>query len=69
VSIASIIAELKNLLQTTQPSANDEEDPFEKRLEETGCAKLHYALQDCMDQKKDWRQCQPEVRQAFASPR
>ena len=39
----------------------EEEDPFETRLKETGCAEMHYALQDCMDRTKDWRQCQPQV--------
>ena len=41
----------------------EEEDPFYTMLERSGCAKQHYTLQDCMIDKKDWRQCQEEVKE------
>ncbi|XP_077869185.1 uncharacterized protein LOC102809848 [Saccoglossus kowalevskii] len=45
------------------PHADDdeEEDPVETLLDKTGCAKYHYAVQDCMFENKDWRKCQAEV--------
>ncbi|KAK9968485.1 hypothetical protein ABG768_002810 [Culter alburnus] len=30
-------------------------------ISRTGCAELHYALQDCMAEHQDWRKCQTEV--------
>lgn len=50
-------------MQKEHTSGNDEEeeeDPFEKRLRETGCDQLHYELQECMSDH-DWRKCQPQV--------
>lgn len=40
---------------------DDEEDPFYTIIENSGCAKYHYALQDCYIEKKDWRQCKKEM--------
>ena len=39
----------------------EEEDPFEMRVEKSGCAKFHYALQDCHYQHGDWRKCKKEM--------
>lgn len=41
----------------SQRSANvdDDEDPFDARIRKSGCATFHYALQDCFDEKRDWR--------------
>ena len=39
----------------------EEEDPFYTIIEKSGCAKYHYALQDCYTEKKDWRECKKEM--------
>ncbi len=41
--------------------SEDEDDPVDGMISSTGCAKLHYALQDCMAEHQDWRKCQTEV--------
>ncbi|XP_041353660.1 cytochrome c oxidase assembly factor 4 homolog, mitochondrial-like [Gigantopelta aegis] len=40
---------------------DDDEDPVDSMINRTGCAELHWAVQECMAEKKDWRKCQPEV--------
>ncbi|KAL3874988.1 hypothetical protein ACJMK2_037933 [Sinanodonta woodiana] len=47
-------------IRRTQPN-DDEDDPVEKMLKKSGCLELHYAVQECIADKKDWRQCQGEV--------
>ncbi|KAK6183295.1 hypothetical protein SNE40_010801 [Patella caerulea] len=47
--------------RTRRPDENEEEDPVETLINKTGCAKLHYAVQDCMAEHQDWRKCQKEV--------
>ncbi|XP_073988349.1 uncharacterized protein [Rhodnius prolixus] len=44
--------------------ADNEEDvdPVEKLLKQTGCLNLHYKVQECIAEKKDWRKCQDEVK-------
>uniref|UniRef100_A0A8C1FB48 Cytochrome c oxidase assembly factor 4 homolog n=1 Tax=Cyprinus carpio carpio TaxID=630221 RepID=A0A8C1FB48_CYPCA len=32
-----------------------------RMISRTGCAELHYALQDCMAEHQDWRKCQTQV--------
>ncbi|XP_061102862.1 cytochrome c oxidase assembly factor 4 homolog, mitochondrial-like [Conger conger] len=44
--------------------SEDEEDPVDQMISRTGCAELHYAVQECMAEHQDWRKCQPQV-QAF----
>jgi len=39
-----------------EPEA-DEEDAYETRIRNSGCADQHYALQDCYLETKDWRKC------------
>ena len=39
----------------------EEEDPFYTIIENSGCSKYHYALQDCYIEKKDWRECKKEM--------
>ncbi|CAM4729606.1 unnamed protein product [Leuciscus chuanchicus] len=39
----------------------NEDDPLDGMISRTGCAELHYALQDCMAEHQDWRKCQTEV--------
>ncbi|XP_035391100.1 cytochrome c oxidase assembly factor 4 homolog, mitochondrial [Electrophorus electricus] len=40
----------------------DENDPVDQMISRTGCAPLHYAVQECMAEHQDWRQCQPQVK-------
>nr|KAI8731597.1 cytochrome c oxidase assembly factor 4-like protein; mitochondrial isoform X2 [Biomphalaria glabrata] len=49
--------------QSGDSSANAEEevDPVEAMINKTGCLQLHYAVQECIGEKKDWRMCQKEV--------
>lgn len=46
----------------TQPKEALALDPFEHFMQKSGCAELHYAVQECMSEKRDWRQCQAEVK-------
>jgi len=39
----------------------DQEDPVERMLKATGCIQLHYKVQECIAETKDWRKCQKEV--------
>lgn len=43
---------------------DEEEDPLDQLITRSGCASFHFAVQECMAQHQDWRQCQPQV-QAF----
>lgn len=40
---------------------DDEDDPVERMISRTGCADLHYAVQECMAEHQDWRVCQSQV--------
>ncbi|KAK6631885.1 hypothetical protein RUM44_006915 [Polyplax serrata] len=48
---------------TLPASRHDEadEDQLEKLMKPTGCLELHYKVQECIAETKDWRQCQKEV--------
>ena len=41
--------------------SEEEKDSFELALEKSGCAKHHYALQDCYFEHRDWRKCKKEM--------
>ena len=42
----------------------EEEDPYNTRIERSGCASYHYQLLDCYrDRGEDWRKCQEELKQ------
>lgn len=41
---------------------DEDEDPFDARIRKSGCAKFHFALQDCVDQHKDFRACQQHMK-------
>ncbi|KAI8986001.1 hypothetical protein BDB01DRAFT_720944 [Pilobolus umbonatus] len=43
---------------------DSEEDPYNTRIEKTGCYQENEALQLCFYDTKDWRQCKKEM-QAF----
>ncbi len=51
-----------------QPPREDEDDgdmdPVDRMLKKAGCLDLHYKVQECMVDHKDWRKCKDEV-QAF----
>ncbi|XP_068601043.1 cytochrome c oxidase assembly factor 4 homolog, mitochondrial [Brachionichthys hirsutus] len=40
---------------------DDEDDPVDRMISHTGCAELHYAVQECMAEHQDWRVCQSHV--------
>lgn len=40
---------------------DDEDDPVDQMISRTGCAELHYAVQECMAEHQDWRVCQKQV--------
>ncbi|XP_029956999.1 cytochrome c oxidase assembly factor 4 homolog, mitochondrial [Salarias fasciatus] len=40
---------------------DDEDDPVEQMISRTGCAELHYAVQECMAEHQDWRACRNQV--------
>lgn len=42
-------------------SRKDEDDPVDRMITRTGCAELHYAVQECMAEHQDWRACQRQV--------
>lgn len=47
---------------THQPE--DDDDPYIKMLERSGCIKQHYKLQDCyFEHNSDWRKCQEEMKE------
>jgi len=43
-------------------SENSEEDPWDKRIAQTGCAQENEALQICRYDTGDWRQCLKEMK-------
>jgi cytochrome c oxidase assembly factor 4 len=53
----------KQLVAQTNDGEGDD-DPVERMLKKSGCLELHYRVQECMADHKDWRRCQPHV-QAF----
>eukprot|EP00118_Oscarella_pearsei_P005395 m.24816 g.24816 ORF g.24816 m.24816 type:complete len:67 (+) comp28679_c0_seq1:19-219(+) len=42
---------------------DEEEDPFDLAIKNSGCASFHYRLQDCMAEHRDWRKCQQDVKE------
>ena len=40
----------------------EEDDPYNARIERTGCAQENEDLQICFYDKKDWRLCQEEMK-------
>ena len=40
-----------------------DEDRVERILREKGCLELHYAVQECIADTKDWRKCQNQVQE------
>lgn len=57
-------------VKMSDSAALDEEDPYNARIERTGCAQENEDLQICFYDKKDWRLCAKEMqrfRQCFQS--
>jgi cytochrome c oxidase assembly factor 4 len=52
-----------NYQRKAPPQEDEDEDPVDKMLKQTGCAELHYSLQECMSEYKDWRKCQDLVQE------
>ena len=42
--------------------SEEEEDPYNARIERTGCAQENEDLQLCFYDKKDWRLCNEEMK-------
>ncbi len=52
--------------RTRRPREVEEEeddDPVERMLKRSGCLELHYKVQECMVDHKDWRRCKDVVQQ------
>uniref|UniRef100_A0A914WXE8 CHCH domain-containing protein n=1 Tax=Plectus sambesii TaxID=2011161 RepID=A0A914WXE8_9BILA len=47
----------------TPDVVDGDEDPVESMIKKTGCLPLHYAVIDCMADHRDWRKCQPQVKE------
>ncbi|XP_066998454.1 cytochrome c oxidase assembly factor 4 homolog, mitochondrial [Anabrus simplex] len=51
-------------LEAKKPEmSDDDEDPVEKILKNTGCIELHYKVQECIAETQDWRKCQNQVKE------
>ena len=48
-------------MSSKETVVEEEEDPYDIRIKKSGCAKYHYALQDCYAEHKDWRKCTKEM--------
>jgi len=48
--------------ESAQDAEDDEPDDWDKRIIQTGCAPENLKLTDCYWDKKDWRQCQEEMK-------
>lgn len=44
-------------------ATDEERDPYELRIEKSGCSEYHYKLQECyIEHNNDWRECQQEMK-------
>ncbi|XP_020371754.1 cytochrome c oxidase assembly factor 4 homolog, mitochondrial [Rhincodon typus] len=50
-----------NWNRKSEKEEEEEEDPVDQMISRTGCAVFHRAVQDCMAEHQDWRQCQRSV--------
>lgn len=41
----------------------DDLDLVDKMLKKSGCANLHYKVQECIAETRDWRKCQSQVKE------
>ena len=44
-----------------QNQTEEEKDVYETAIENSGCSKFHFALQDCYFEHNDWRKCRKEM--------
>merc|ERR1712150_170591 len=56
-----IMAEGMTHDRTRKQPVDEEEDPVEKMIKKSGCLELHWSVQECMAETKDWRKCQDQV--------
>ena len=47
--------------QKLEQRNEEEKDVYETLIENSGCSKFHFALQDCYFEHNDWRKCQKEM--------
>ena len=47
--------------QRLEEQSEEEKDVYETLIENSGCSKFHFALQDCYFEHNDWRKCQKEM--------
>ena len=59
--IRSTMADSEKRQHTTREEEEEEDDPVIRAIQKTGCLELHYALQECMAEKQDWRKCQDSM--------
>jgi hypothetical protein len=54
--------ERRNKSQEEDDDEDDEDlNPAERMLKKSGCLELHYGVQECMAEHKDWRKCKGQV--------
>ncbi|KAK2823351.1 hypothetical protein Q7C36_019951 [Tachysurus vachellii] len=41
----------------------EENDLVDQLISRSGCSTLHYAIQECMAEHKDWRKCKTQVQE------
>ena len=60
--IGNTMADSEKRQHTTREEEEEEEDdPVIRAIQKTGCLELHYALQECMAERQDWRKCQDSM--------
>ena len=42
-------------------AGGEEKDVYETLIENSGCSKFHFPLQDCYFEHNDWKKCQEEM--------
>ncbi|VDQ05031.1 unnamed protein product [Trichobilharzia regenti] len=53
---------VRNKSNSKNSNPEDDEDPVTSMIARTGCLNEHYAVLECMSEKKDWRHCQDFVK-------
>ena len=49
------------LKEKLEQQSEEEKDVYETLIENSGCSRFHFALQDCYFEHNDWRKCQKEM--------
>ena len=61
--VGNLIEDLNQDKGKEEEEEEEEEDFFNVTIQRSGCAKEHYALQDCFAASGDWRKCHREMGQ------